>query len=814
MNFLVKGICAVVTVGLLVSCNKDDIDANPTGVGVTEITFVSIATDVEDGDGTLITVTTQGIGATSYVIDFGDADSSEDVLTKGVGGSVSYDYPNEGAEVTYTITVTAKADGFADVVKTQDVTVVHVPEGSLSTVPDSPTGTISNVFAIFSDGMEYDGGLLEYRWGEAVSGGDGVGTSVDEENVLRLSRLGSDAGVLSVETIDPASAFGDGIAATDIHFDVYSDFAEGVDLLKVTLVNSGASETYEVDGLALTDGGWTSFDLDLATGFSSSVSAIDSILFELGTDGTANEHASIYLDNIYLYKETGSSILNGDFEIEGTFATSQWRFATYTDGNTNPFGSSSDGSDFDIDGNDVGDKTRGAKWTSGQVGGPIHTADSRYAYQALALTPNTDYVLQYQYAIDDDNDDPVGLDRHMAGFVLDGHFIDGADALDDTGNDLGRNLGFDAEGKFSDTPNDYGTFVQIPFTSTESGEVSVMFYSVAPDDAWIDNVKVIEAASVTAPTPELTSEATPGNFLEYTFTNTSINGASFVWDFGDGNTSTEKSPTHTYATTGMYNVVLTATNASGSVMTNEMITVSDPEGATFAAVLQNADMQSYPTAENNNNDLVDAWTIDPDDTFNDGSDTPFDFWRNNDLEGWVSDRANNGSTAPDPSDQFDRNGTDKGSSSGTDAMSAGGSSDRSLKFDGTGERAYQPFQVEEGVEYTISANVKSETTPVTDVEGTFYILHSEPADETDLASFAITTVPVIATAINTWQNVEFSFTVNSTFSFPQDRVDENASDILTSTDQEFVIFYFVPTNTVTTDNEVFITDVVIETDGF
>ncbi|MEQ9007584.1 MAG: hypothetical protein RLP12_06850, partial [Ekhidna sp.] len=98
--------------------------------------------------------------------------------------------------------------------------------------------------------------------------------------------------------------------------------------------------------------------------------------------------------------------------------------------------------------------------------------------------------------------------------------------------------------------------------------------------------------------------------------------------------------------------------------------------------------------------------------------------------------------------------------------------------------------------------------------GTFYILHSEPADETDLASFAITTVPVTATAVDTWQNVSFDFTVNSTFSYPQSRVDESTADILTSTDQKFVIFYFVPTNTVTTDNEVWITDVVIDTPGF
>lgn len=802
MKLIKKGISVLLIAGLMISCGKDD-STNPTGL--TEIALSSFSAEAS-GDGTVITVTPLTIGATSVVIDFGDANSTEDMLTIDQGSSATYDYPNEVSEVTYTITVTAQSDaGLASVTLSEDVIVIHVPEGSLSTVPDAPTGSISNVFAIYTDGMGFNGGLLEYRWGELASGG--TATTVGDENVLRLSRLGSSAGVLSVGTIDPSAAFGDGIAATHIHFDVHSDFAEGIDLLKVTLVNEGGTEEYVIDGLALTDGDWTSFDFDLASDFSSPVSAIDQISFELGAGGTANDHASIYMDNIYLYKETGSTILNGDFELTSTYATSQWRFSTFTDGESNPFGSSSDGSNYDIDGNNTGDKTRGAKWSSSQSAGQLASASSRYAYQALNLTPNTDYVLEYQYAIDDDNDEIVG-GRHLVGLVLDSHYIDGADAVSNTTDNLGSHLGYYAEGKFSSTPVDYGTFAQVAFTSNESGEVAVMFYSVSPDDAWIDNVKVVEAASVSAPSAAFSSEASTENFLKYSFTNMSTRGATFSWNFGDGNTSTEKSPTHTYASTGAYNVVLTATNSASSSMANEAIVVSDPAGvpATFAAALQNADFQTYPTAENNNNDLVDAWTIDPDNTFNDATDTPFDFWRNDPLEAWVSDPVNNGGAGT----------TDKGSSSGTNAISAGGTSNRSLKFDSSGERAYQPFEVEDGVEYTISAYVKSESTPITDVEGTFYILGAEPADETDLASVALATVPVTATLINTWQNVEFSFTVNSTFSYPQSRVDESVADggILTSIDQKFVLFYFVPTNTVTTDNEVFITDVVIETPGF
>ncbi len=62
-------------------------------------------------------------------------------------------------------------------------------------------------------------------------------------------------------------------------------------------------------------------------------------------------------------------------------------------------------------------------------------------------------------------------------------------------------------------------------------------------------------------------------------TNTSINAEEYLWDFGDGVTSTEENPTHTYAVGGIYTISLTAFNTSGSdesvrlaFMSNEPIT--------------------------------------------------------------------------------------------------------------------------------------------------------------------------------------------------------------------------------------------------
>ncbi len=46
--------------------------------------------------------------------------------------------------------------------------------------------------------------------------------------------------------------------------------------------------------------------------------------------------------------------------------------------------------------------------------------------------------------------------------------------------------------------------------------------------------------------------------------NNSINADSFLWLFGDGNSSTEEGPTHTYASAGIYEVSLITTNNCGS----------------------------------------------------------------------------------------------------------------------------------------------------------------------------------------------------------------------------------------------------------
>jgi len=64
--------------------------------------------------------------------------------------------------------------------------------------------------------------------------------------------------------------------------------------------------------------------------------------------------------------------------------------------------------------------------------------------------------------------------------------------------------------------------------------------------------------------------------LTITFSNTSSDATTYLWAFGDGATSTEENPVHTYAGGGDFVVALTATNNCGEDLFTDTIHLCDP----------------------------------------------------------------------------------------------------------------------------------------------------------------------------------------------------------------------------------------------
>lgn len=86
-----------------------------------------------------------------------------------------------------------------------------------------------------------------------------------------------------------------------------------------------------------------------------------------------------------------------------------------------------------------------------------------------------------------------------------------------------------------------------------------------------------EPVVIEDPVASFQFEVDTENFLKVVFTNFSQKASSYDWDFGDGNSSTEESPSHTYEAAGTYTVSLTAKNSEGkSSVKDESITITDP----------------------------------------------------------------------------------------------------------------------------------------------------------------------------------------------------------------------------------------------
>jgi PKD repeat protein len=88
---------------------------------------------------------------------------------------------------------------------------------------------------------------------------------------------------------------------------------------------------------------------------------------------------------------------------------------------------------------------------------------------------------------------------------------------------------------------------------------------------------VVNSPPVAAFTGSPTSTTCSG-FVQFTDNSTGA-PVSWLWDFGDGQTSTMQSPSHTYAASGTYTVTLTATNGCGSnpLIKTNYITINTPE---------------------------------------------------------------------------------------------------------------------------------------------------------------------------------------------------------------------------------------------
>jgi hypothetical protein len=156
-NIFKKGfyIIAVLFLSIATSCNDDDIE-------ITEISgleFVVAKVNLEGTKVLIVPTTVNSSNRIVYTVDFGATTDDDTDVKETSGPPVDFTYPNEDG--IYSITVTARLQGAADVSITKEVTIVEY------IAPSIPTG--NSIVGTWK--IAYEAGAIAVGPGESTPGG-------------------------------------------------------------------------------------------------------------------------------------------------------------------------------------------------------------------------------------------------------------------------------------------------------------------------------------------------------------------------------------------------------------------------------------------------------------------------------------------------------------------------------------------------------------------------------------------------------------------------------------------------------------------
>jgi PKD repeat protein len=85
-------------------------------------------------------------------------------------------------------------------------------------------------------------------------------------------------------------------------------------------------------------------------------------------------------------------------------------------------------------------------------------------------------------------------------------------------------------------------------------------------------------AYITVQPPPTANFTFAANQLTVNFTSIAQNATTYSWTFGDGGSSTEQNPTHTYTNPGSYNVFLIVSNDCGTFVIEQVVVITSSTG--------------------------------------------------------------------------------------------------------------------------------------------------------------------------------------------------------------------------------------------
>ena len=493
--------------------------------------------------------------------------------------------------------------------------------------------------------------------------------------------------------------------------------------------------------------------------------------------------------------------------------------------------------------NDLGGviQITGSPVTFGDQGAKLPPEQDRIGYQEITVEPDSNYDLRFYYTMLDNSTNPW-LTVAILGVTENGSPSNTQEALDATIASVTVN-----------NTDDPSVYVQqsLTFNSGMNNTVAIYFYN-GPVEVRLDEFTIdVAPEGAVPPSVGFSYAQSETNYLEYAFTNSSTNAISYLWDFGDGNTSTEESPTHVYDIHNTYTVTLTATNdANISNSLSQTFDIQAPVTAEFTYEVDDLNYRTYHFMDASQDAVMLLWEfgdgfqftgMNPSHTYAEdgiydvsltaysvtgaidiataqlivsqgfvvqvlnGTFDEYTFNTGDNADAWdmtpnstIVD--NDGNTIPSPYDPLWDNGALDSwlegfygdGSEQPSSTSDGNNGTRGAKLNEIARRLYQVVPVQQGVSYNFSIDTRSEAMGVnTEV----FILNTEISDEIGInASTSDPSVDAYFNITNDF-NADNTMFTTSTFTFTP------------STGQ--IVIYVRALNAVDSSNEVFIDNIEI-----
>ncbi|MGR7813559.1 PKD domain-containing protein [Lacinutrix undariae] len=256
-----------------------------------------------ENDGTIsktVNVTATADYAMFYAITFGE-DANTESTTVNIGETISYTYQEAG---TYTISVEAMGAAIATTTYTEDFEVTAILQ-PLVHAPNQPARVATDVVSVFSAAYADVSGTDFYpNWGQATTYNQ---LDIDGDATIQYGGL-TYQGIQIGETVNVSEM-------EFLHIDVWTaDENIALDIFPISILSG--EQAYQVTPTAQQ---WNSYNIPLSAFTDLGLSLDDIHQFKFV--GTPDGEATVFLDNIYFYKEATGTITSIVQDFEGEVPT-------------------------------------------------------------------------------------------------------------------------------------------------------------------------------------------------------------------------------------------------------------------------------------------------------------------------------------------------------------------------------------------------------------------------------------------------------------------------------------------------------------